>query len=69
MLDANLNGKEWVAGELSLADFTLASTFVYRAPARISLDGAPHVAAWMARIEARPSWQAATAPVQAFMQG
>ncbi len=32
ILDANLAGKDWVAGELSLADFAVASTFVYPSP-------------------------------------
>ena len=30
VLDANLVGKDWVAGELSLADFAIASTFMFR---------------------------------------
>jgi glutathione S-transferase len=69
VLDANLADKEWVAGDLSVADFAMASTFVYRKGAGIPLDDSPHVAAWMARMEARPSWQAAVAPVEAMMKG
>jgi glutathione S-transferase len=69
ILDADLKDKEWVAGELSLADFAVASTFVYRKGARITLDDVPHVAAWLGRMEARPSWQAAVAPVEAMMKG
>jgi glutathione S-transferase len=69
ILDANLADKDWVAGDLSLADFAVASTFVYRKGARIELDDTPHIAAWLDRIEARPSWQAAVAPLQAMMKG
>ncbi len=69
ILDANLADKDWVAGELSIADFAVASTFVYRKGARITLDDTPHIAAWLARIEARPSWQAAAAPIEAMMKG
>ena len=63
VLDANLSDKNWVAGELSIADFAVASTFVYRKPSNISLETAPHVSAWIDRLEARPSWQAATRPM------
>ena len=69
ILDANLKDKEWVAGKLSVADFAVASTFVYRAPSGISLDKTPHVSAWIERLEARPSWQTAVAPLMATMQG
>ncbi len=69
VLDAALKGKEWVAGDLSVADFALASTFVYRKGGGISLDETPNVAAWMERMEARPSWKAAVAPVEAMMKG
>ncbi len=63
VLETALAGKEWVAGDLSLADFAIASTFMLRRPAQISLDAYPNVAAWIARLEARPSWQKATAPM------
>jgi glutathione S-transferase len=69
ILDANLADKDWVAGELSLADFAVASTFVYRKGARITLNETPHITAWLARMEARPSWQAAAAPIAAMMKG
>jgi glutathione S-transferase len=68
ILDANLADKEWVAGDLSIADFAMASTFMYREPARISLDRTPNVAAWIERLESRPSWRAAVAPIKAMMQ-
>jgi glutathione S-transferase len=68
VLDANLADKDWVAGDLSIADFAVASTFVYRAPAGISLERTPNVSTWIDRIEGRPSWQSAVAPLWAAMQ-
>jgi len=67
VLDSNLAGREWVAGHLSIADFAMASTFVYRKGARMTLANAPNVAAWIERIEARPSWQAAIAPIRSML--
>ena len=67
ILNSALEGKDWIADDLSLADFALGSVLVYRQPAGIALDNAPDIAAWMERMEARPSWQAATAPIMAMM--
>ena len=67
VLDGGLAGKEWLAGELSLADFSIAPTLIYRDVAGIDMGEAPNVARWMERIEARPSWQKATAPVRDFI--
>jgi glutathione S-transferase len=61
VLDGALADGQWVAGDLSIADFALASTFTSRKAANISLEEFPNVAAWIERLEARPSWQAATA--------
>ncbi len=69
VLDADLKDKEWVAGGLSVADFAVASTFVYCKPAGIPLEATPHISAWLKRMEERPSWQAATAPIKAMMKG
>jgi glutathione S-transferase len=63
VLDANLSDKDWVAGQLSIADFAIASTFVYRESSGISLERAPHVSSWIGRLESRASWQAAVRPV------
>ncbi len=68
VLEADLADKEWVAGDMSIADFAMASTFVYRVPAGISLDATPRVAAWIERMEARSSWQSAAAPLLATMK-
>jgi glutathione S-transferase len=67
ILDDRLAGNEWVAGNLSIADFAVASTLIYRSGAGISLAEAPNVSAWIDRMEARPSWKAAVAPVLQFL--
>lgn len=61
VLEAQLEGKPWVVGELTVADFTLASTFMLRDKANISLAGFENIQRWLNQIEARPSWQKAVA--------
>jgi glutathione S-transferase len=68
VLNANLAGKDWVAGNLSIADFAVASTFMVRRASGISLDEVPHVSSWIERMEARASWQSAIAPMMAMMK-
>lgn len=63
VLEAALAGRDWVTGKLSLADFSLASTFMLRKPARIDISEYPNISAWIERMEARPAWQKATAPM------
>jgi glutathione S-transferase len=53
------NAPEWIVGYLSLADFALATTFVYRVRANISLETRPRVAGWIARMEQLDSWKQA----------
>lgn len=57
ILDRGLEGKEWLADKLSVADFAVASTFLFRKPSHISLP--PNVETWIQRVEALPSWQKA----------
>lgn len=66
VLEIGLDGKDWIAGTLSLADFYLATTFMYREPAGISLVERPNVAGWIGRLEARESWQKAVVPLMAL---
>ncbi|MFZ2101143.1 MAG: glutathione S-transferase family protein [Oricola sp.] len=63
ILEGALKGKDWIAGPLTIADFTLASTFIYRKPAGISLDAYPNISRWLAAMEARESWKTASAPI------
>lgn len=59
VLERGLEGREWLAGALTLADFAVASTFPLRDPAGISIASAPNVQRWIERVEALPSWQRA----------
>ena len=67
VLEISLGDKQWIAGELSIADFALASTFMFREQAKISLKDHPNVSNWIERLEKRKSWQKALAPVMALM--
>jgi len=63
VLEQNLATREWVAGKtLTLADLAVAPVFGFRNQAGIDLAPLPHVSAWLARIEARPSWQQTKPP-------
>ena len=64
ILDAQLAGKEWVTGSLSLADFALATTFILRKRAQLGVEAFPNVTAWIERMEARPAWEKAIAPAR-----
>ena len=66
VLETGLDDRDWIAGALSLADFYLATTFMYRDQAGISLDEFPRIAGWIGRLEARDSWQKAVAPLLAL---
>ena len=66
VLETGLDDRDWIAGTLSLADFYLATTFMYRDQAGISLDEFPRIAGWIGRLEARDSWQKAVAPLLAL---
>lgn len=63
VFDEALAGRDWIAGDLSIADFALASTFTLRKEAGIELAEFPNVAGWIDRLESRDSWQKAVAPM------
>lgn len=67
VLEQGLAGQDWIVGSLSLADFYLATTFMYRKQAGIALDTRPAVAAWIERLEARESWQKAMSPLNGLL--
>ncbi|MEO8884199.1 MAG: glutathione S-transferase family protein [Devosia sp.] len=68
ILDAALAGKDWIAGTLSLADFAIATTFMFRRPAQLGVEAHANAAAWIERLEARPSWVKAVAPLLELMR-
>jgi glutathione S-transferase len=58
ILDAHLAGKTWVAQDrLTLADYSLAASFALAVPARLPIEGLPHVRAWLGRVAELPAWQ------------
>ena len=69
VLDGALNGRDWIAGSLSVADFAIATAFVMRDASGVDISSLPNVMAWIDRMEARESWQKAAAPVAAFVAG
>ena len=64
VLDTGLAGREWIAGDLSIADFALASTLTRRKAAGIDLEPFANVGAWIERLESRASWQKAVEPMR-----
>lgn len=59
ILEGGLEGRDWLADKLSLADFAVAASFGLRKAAQISLEKTPKVESWIERVEALPSWQRA----------
>lgn len=59
ILERGLEGRDWLAETLSLAEFAVAASFVLREASGISLAKVPRVQAWIQRVEALPSWKRA----------
>ena len=64
VFERGLANREWISGELSIADFALASTLTRREQAGIDLGAFPNVQAWIERLESRDAWRKAIAPVE-----
>lgn len=62
ILEHHFDDEDFILGaRLSLADFSLAASFVYWREAGIPLDRYPLVLAWYERVAALPAWEAALA--------
>lgn len=62
VLDAHLERRQWVVGDsLTLADFSIVSTLMYRKPTALPLEEYSNVLALVARVEALPAWQSTEA--------
>jgi glutathione S-transferase len=61
VLDDHLDGRDYVCGAPTIADFALATITMYRQMAKIDTAPFPRLEAWLGRIEARDSWKE-TAP-------
>lgn len=57
VLEHALEGREYVTGRLSVADFSLASNVAMAGPAGVDLTPYPNIAAWYERMAARDSWK------------
>lgn len=67
LLDRALAQREYVAGPLSLADFSLASYYSLAAMCGLDMDPWHNVRAWLTRVLDRPSMQRALADANALM--
>ncbi|RYZ36813.1 MAG: glutathione S-transferase family protein [Myxococcaceae bacterium] len=62
LLDAHLEGRTWVAQDrLTLADFSLASSFALAGPARLPIADFANLRAWLGRVQELEAWKR-TAP-------
>lgn len=57
-MEAQLDGKEYFAGDFSIADCANAPWLEMAPTLEIDLSPFPNVSAWLDRMRARPSWQA-----------
>jgi glutathione S-transferase len=67
VLDASLEGREYVAGALSIADFALGSHYSLASMSGLDVTPYPRVTAWLGRVLARDSMKRALADGQAIM--
>jgi glutathione S-transferase len=65
VLDAALDGREYVAGRLSVADFALAAPYSLASSCGLDVTPHPRVNAWLARMLARDSMRRALAEAHA----
>ena len=64
VLDKHLENRTWVVGKaLTLADYSIVATLMYRAPTQLPLDTYHHVMAYVARVEALDAWKATEPPI------
>jgi glutathione S-transferase len=68
ILDAGLDGREYVAGSLSIADFALASHYSLASTCGLDVVPYPRINAWLARMLGRDSMRHALADAQAVMR-
>jgi glutathione S-transferase len=58
LLDAHLNGRPWLLGDvLTVADFAVANILPYADAARIPVMEFPRIAGWHGRLNALPGWR------------
>jgi len=57
VLDAALDGRDWLEGEFSLADIAYAPHFLLIAGGGFDFSPYPHLQRWLERLFARPAWK------------
>jgi glutathione S-transferase len=58
VLNAHLEGKEWMLGDaFSIADICIATTVEFGGIAKVDLSTFKHIGAWLGRMQARDSWK------------
>jgi len=58
VLDRHLATRRWLVGDdVTLADYAVVGSLMYKDKAALPLDGYPHLLAWFERIQALPAWQ------------
>jgi glutathione S-transferase len=63
VLDAHLAERTWVAQDrLTLADFSLASSFALAGPARLPIEPYAHLRAWLGRVQDTDAWKRTAPP-------
>lgn len=60
VVEGQLSGREYLTGHFSLADITLGCTIELSPLLKLDLAPYPNVRAWLERLQARPSWRAAS---------
>jgi len=63
LLEKSLQGKEYLCGKLSVADFSIVSGLHLRSIMGVDLDPFPNVKAWVNRMEARESVRKSLPPM------
>jgi glutathione S-transferase len=61
VLNAQLEGKDFILGKLTLADFSVGGCFSFAEPSGLPWGDYTHIRAWWARLSEVPAWKS-TAP-------
>lgn len=56
ILNAHLEGRQWIGNQFSVADISLGVTAELCTSVGVELASYPHLQAWLSRLQARPSW-------------
>lgn len=59
VLDAHLQGREWLTGRLSLADFCISAPLIVAEMARLPIQPYANLQAWFGRVKALDAWKRA----------